>query len=116
MATFPALKTGAVAQYPLERTVRFPVQSVRFLDGSRQSYQLSGAALRRWSIRLEQLDEAEAAALIAFAEEQRSNTFSFTDPVTGSVVTKCVIGGDELRVGMAAGREAWSEMYIEEVL
>ena len=96
--------------------MRFPVQSVRFLDGSRQTYQLSGTGLRRWAIRLDSLDEAEAGHLIAFAEAQRDNTFSFTDPVSGNVAPRCVIAGNELRVGMTAEGNAWSEMFIEEVL
>ena len=116
MATFPTLKTGAIAQYPLERSVQFPLQSVRFLNGSRQNYRLSGRGLRKWSIRLNLLDEAEVAALIAFVEEQKSSAFDFTDPVTGSVVTKCVIGGEQFRAGLDAKQEGWSEMNIEEVL
>jgi len=116
MSAFPVLKTGAVAQYPLERSVRFPVQAVRFLNGSQQIYQLSAGGLRRWAIRLELLDEAEVAALISFSEAQQGSEFAFTDPVTGDVVNKCVIGGDRLRAGLATGREAWSEVYIEEVV
>jgi hypothetical protein len=121
MATFPTLRTGAVAQYPLARSLRFPAQSVQFLDGSRQNYQLSGGGLRQWLIRLNQLDEAEAAALIAFAETQRGTQFLFTDPVTGDVIANCVIGQGPsgktvVRAGIAAGREAWAEIRIEEVL
>lgn len=116
MATFPTLKTGAVAQYPLERTVYFPAQSVRFLNGSQQTYRLSGRGLRRWTLRLDLLDEAEVAALIAFAETQRDSSFSFTDPVTGAVVTNCVIGREQFRAGLDARQEGWSEVFIEEVL
>ena len=75
MSAFPVLKTGAVAQYPLERSVRFPVQAVRFLNGSQQIYQLSAGGLRRWAIRLELLDEAEVAALIRFSEAQQGSEF-----------------------------------------
>jgi hypothetical protein len=116
MSAFPVLKTGAVAQYPLERSVRFPVQAVRFLDGSQQIYQLSAGGLRRWVIRLELLDEAEAVALVNFAEAQQGSEFAFTDPVTGDVVNRCVIGRDKLRAGLASGHEAWTEVYIEEVV
>lgn len=116
MLSFPTLKTGAVAQYPLARSTRFPVQAVRFLDGSQQVYQLSGKGLRRWVIRLDLLDEAEAVSLINFAEAQQGSEFIFTDPLSGDVVDKCVIGGDQVRTGLAAGREAWSEVYIEEVV
>ena len=116
MATFPTLRTGAVAQYPLERAVHFPVQSVRFLNGSRQSYRLSGRGLRKLTIHLDLLDEAEVAALIAFADAQGSHAFDFTDPVTGVAVSKCVIGQNQFRAGLDARQEGWSEVFIEEVL
>ena len=38
MASFPQLKTSAVAQYPARRTAIFRNQSVRFLDGREQRY------------------------------------------------------------------------------
>src|SRR5579872_2368929 len=63
MATFPALKTGAVAQYGSSRTRGFSTQVFRFLDGSEQRFQDYGAPLRRWTIRLSLLDEAELTAL-----------------------------------------------------
>ena len=50
MATFPYLKTGAAAQYPLDFGVRFATQAVRFLDGSQQSFRLYGSGLRRWTL------------------------------------------------------------------
>jgi hypothetical protein len=63
VATFPTLKTGAVAQYGSSRTRGFSTQVFRFLDGSEQRFQDYGAPLRRWTIRLSLLDEAELNAL-----------------------------------------------------
>ena len=58
MASFPVLKTGAVAQYPLARSTRYSTQSVQFLDGSQQTFKLYPLPLCRWSIQLNELDEA----------------------------------------------------------
>ncbi len=66
MATFPTLSTGAVAQYPSDRTRLFSTQVFRFLDGNEQRFQGYGSALRQWSIRLDLLDETELANLQKF--------------------------------------------------
>ncbi len=103
MSTFPVfLKTGAIAQYPLNRTVSLSHQAVRFLDGSQQTYQLCGAGLpRSWTIRLDLLDETEVSAVIAFAEQIGTGTrFSFTNPVTGETAAKCVLAGEELETSL----------------
>lgn len=34
MQEFPLLKSGAVAQYPAQRAIRFSTQVMRFVDGS----------------------------------------------------------------------------------
>jgi len=98
MANFPALKTGVVAQYPSDRTRRFSTQVLRFLDGSEQRFRSYGAALRRWTIRLDLLDEVELVNLQQFFEEQegRSGVFSFTDPWDGTVYASCSFDTDEL--------------------
>ena len=115
MATFPLLlKTGAAAQFPLARAKTFATQSVRFLDGSRQTYSLNGAGLRRWELRLDRLDEAELAAVMAFAEEIGTGTFSFTDPVTGETAAKCVISG-WVGTSLAGDLDGAATLGIEEV-
>jgi len=116
MATFPSLlKTGAVAQMPLVRATTFVTQSVRFLDGSRQTWSISGAGLRRWDLRLDRLDEAELAAVMAFAEEIGTGTFSFTDPVTGETAAKCVIAGWLVATALAGDLNGAATLGIEEV-
>jgi hypothetical protein len=115
MATFPTLlKTGAVAQLPLARATRFVTQSVRFLDGSRQTWSVS-AGLRRWELRLDRLDEAELAAVMAFAEEIGTGSFSFTDPVTGETVANCVISGWLMATSLAGEMDGAATLGIEEV-
>jgi phage-related protein len=115
MATFPTLRTGAVAQYPLDRSVQFQTQSVRFMDGSQQRFRLYGAGLRRWKIRLDLLNEQELAAVAAFLEQQATAIFPFTDPVTGDQVASCVISGQSYSAGTADEMKANATVEIEEV-
>jgi hypothetical protein len=115
MADFPILKTGAVAQYPLERRVRYSTQAVRFMDGSQQRFRLYGRGLRRWIVKLDQLDERELAALIAFAEEQGSGTFAFTDPASGSTIANCVIAGEKFEATMEREMSGHTTVVVEEI-
>lgn len=115
MANFPVLKTGAVAQYPLSYGARFQTQSVRFMDGSQQRFRLLGNPLRLWVITLEQLDDEELGAVIAFVEQQGSATFSFTDPVTGEQAATCVISGDQFDAVMTGEMNGQTTLQIEEI-
>src|SRR3954447_16465632 len=87
MATFPQLKTGAVAQYPMVRRSQFRNQTVRFVDGTEQRYRDSGAPKQRWEIALSGLDETELAALEEFfvANQGAYGSFGFADPWDGQV-------------------------------
>lgn len=115
MATFPVLKTGAVAQYPLDRGVRFSTQAVRFMDGSRQKFRLIGAGLRQWTVKLDLLDEEELGAVIAFVEQQTSATFAFTDPVTGDNVATCIISGEQFDATMSREMSGQTTVVIKEI-
>ena len=115
MATFPILKTGALAQYPLAREVRFSTQAVRFMDGSQQRFPLLGNGIRRWTVKLDQLDEAELGAVISFVEQQESETFTLTDPVTGDIVPSCAISGEQFTAGMTHELNGQTTLVIEEV-
>ncbi len=96
MATFPLLKTNAVAQYPASRTVQYQNEALRFVDGSEQRYRDCAGPLHRWEIRLDQLDEAEAAALDEFfaANQGTFGSFAFTDPWDGHVYGSCSLEAD----------------------
>lgn len=100
MATFPSLKTTAVAQYPAKRLVQFRNQALRFLDGTEQRYRDSAGPLHRWTIALSQLDEGEMAALDAFftANQGVFASFAFTDPWDGHVYPNCSLQSDEFVV------------------
>lgn len=115
MMTFPALKTGAVAQYPFERGVRFSTQAVRFLDGSQQRFRLYGNGLRRWTIKLDLLDEQELGAVIAFVEAQGSAVFAFIDPVSGATSSNCVISGEQFDATMTGEMMGQTAVLIEEI-
>lgn len=98
MATFPTLKTNAVAQYPAKRTLRFQNQRLRFVDGTEQRYRDSAGPLHRWEILLEELDEGEMTALESFfvANQGAFAVFPFTDPWDGQTYNNCSLEGDEM--------------------
>lgn len=107
MAAFPQLKTGAVAQYPSHRSLTFSTRRTRFLDGSEQRFRDYPAPLHCWAIQLDQLDEAEVAAIQDFfvAQQGELGDFSFTDPWDGVEYPSCSIDSDRaLREYLASGR------------
>jgi hypothetical protein len=116
MPSFPILKTGAAAQYPLRRSVHFTTQAVRFLDGSTQRYPLSGAGLRSWTVKLDLLDDRELTAVIDFVEQQGSGAFSFVDPVTGETVGKCIVAGETFDSVVESEMTGQTRVVIQEIL
>ena len=116
MATFPTLKTGAVAQYGSDRSRRFSTRVVRFLDGSEQRFQEYGAPLRTWTIRLSLLDEAELTALELFFASQggRAGTFAFADPWDGTVYANCSFGNDQLATQYAGSARGAANVTVKE--
>jgi phage-related protein len=116
MTTFPQLKTGAVAQYPASRSVRFQNQTIRFLDGTEQRYRDAAGPLHQWSIRLTALDESEMTALEQFFEdtEGRLGSFAFTDPWDGVQYANCSLASDDLLLGSAAEMRGRTALTIVE--
>jgi len=96
VANFPTLKTGAVAQYPADRTRNFSTTVYRFVDGTEQRYPQYGTALKKWAIRLALLEELELTALGDFfvSVAGRAGEFSFTDPWDGTVYPRCCFDSD----------------------
>ena len=115
-ATFPTLKTAAVAQYPARRTVRYQNQVLRFVDGREQRYRDCASPLHQWEIRLSQLDEAEMAALAAFLEtsEGAFASFAFTDPWDGTVYPNCSLASDDLALTAAGEMSGATSLVVME--
>jgi hypothetical protein len=87
-----------------------------FVDGSQQRFRQRRAAMRRWVIRLEQLDDTELFELEQFFAEQQgaAGVFSFTDPWDGSVHSECSLAGDEVEAIFAGNGQAGTMLVIEE--
>jgi|SRR5947209_4879386 len=98
MSDFPILKTGSVLQYPAEKATAYSTQVIRFVDGSEQRFRDFKTKLRRWIIRLDQLDEGEMISARNFFRTQRgaAGDFSFTDPWDGTEYASCSLGSDEM--------------------
>ena len=96
MATFPVLKSGAVAQYPWHRSVSYATQVLRFVDGSEQRLRDQSAPLLRWIISLELLDDDELSAVDAFVVAQQGvlENFTFVDPWDGVEYPQCSLEDD----------------------
>jgi len=116
MATFPTLKTSAVAQYPATRYVRFQNQTLRFVDGTEQRYRDASGPLHRWEIHLSELDEGEAAALEEFfsTNEGSFDNFAFTDPWDGHVYTNCSLLTDTLALTAVGEMRANTSLTVVE--
>lgn len=96
MITFPVLKSGAVAQYPAERSVERTTWIGRFVDGSEQRFSNQPAGLHRWVVRLSLLTEAEVVAIREFVDNVggRFEAFTFTDPWDGTAYANCSLDSD----------------------
>jgi phage-related protein len=115
MAAFPLLKTGAVAQYPLRRRSTYATEVLQFIDGSEQRFRQYQAPVRSWTIRLDALDETEAAEIERFFESHGSNTtFSFTDPADGKTYPSCSVDQDEFERVMDVDMRTQVEIVIRE--
>ncbi len=116
MATFPALKTGAVAQYPLKRTTVFSTAIFRFVDGAEQRMPRYATRLHRWKIDLNLLDESEVTALGDFfaAQGGRAGVFSFTDPWDGTVYSNCSFDADEAAFTFAGVSRGGTSLTVKE--
>ncbi len=98
MLTFPNLNTGAAVQYPFNNTEAFGNDVLLFLGGDEQRYRTTPAPLRTWIVRLDLLDEAEMQRVEALfqATSGSNDTFSFTDPTSGTVYPSCYFTSDSL--------------------
>lgn len=114
MAAFPTLKTGAVAQYPAERQLRCSTQVVEFVDGREQRFRDYAKPLRRWVIRLALLDATELQAVLDFARDTATSSFSFKDPWDGTLYADCALEGAESAATLVDEWNARTELTIRE--
>ncbi len=116
MADFPLLKTGAIAQYPSERSVAQPARVLCFVDSAEQSFRLQATSLKRWILNLTLLDEDELARLGAFfdAKAGQLSDFSFADPWDGTVYASCRFEADELTEQIVGEGRAAVRLVIQQ--
>jgi hypothetical protein len=78
---------------------------------------LQGSQLKRWTLRLDLLDEAELEVLKQFFEQNRgrAGTFSFTDPWDGTVYSNCRFQDDELTLAWLNVGQGQAEVMIQEI-
>jgi len=116
MATFPKLKTNAVAQYPVTRALRYQNQTVRFLDGTDQRYRDGSGPLHRWIIRLSALDEGELAALEGFflTNAGQFGSFVFVDPWDGASYSSCSLASDQMDLTAVAEMQGQTSLTVVE--
>lgn len=116
MASFPLLRTGAVTQYPSAKSISFPTQVVRYMDGSEQRYRLAAAPIQRWEISMTAVSVDEVAALERFFRDQqgRFGSFAFTDPWTGIEHPDCSFDRDDWEVEMVTALRARTKLLIRD--
>jgi hypothetical protein len=115
MASFPVLKTGASAQYGIERITQRPATVQRFLDGSTRRYP-SEKGWRAWRVRLEGLSGQEAETVASFVEThfETQELFAFLDPWSGIEHDGCHVAEDGYAV-VAEGEHGYRiEILIEQ--
>jgi len=116
MATFPTLKTSAVAQYPARRSAAFRNQRLRFVDGREQRFRDCAGPMHRWEITLARLDEDEVGRLAEFFAENEGvlGHFAFTDPWDGRVYSNCSLDTDALECASLAEMCGATALVIRE--
>jgi hypothetical protein len=116
MAEFPRLKTGAVCQYPMGRRAEYRTGIVDFLGGDEQRHREWGEAGKNWRILLDQLDDAEMAAIDEFVTEQAGTAavFTFTDPHDSVEYTNCEFGQDEWWMDFYGWSQGRTEIVIRQ--
>jgi hypothetical protein len=116
MATFPTLKTSAVAQYPATKVIAFQNQVVRFVDGTEQRYRDCAGPLHGWVIRLSELDETEMAALEQFVESNQGSfgNFAFTDPWDQQTYGNCSFASDAVNLTSVEEMRGTASVVIKE--
>ena len=91
MEEFPALRSGATIQYPVERRRQATQIHVEFWGGDRQSYLRKRSGGLVWALKYSGLSEDELASLLEFSQryEESGEAFLFRDPINGAMHDQC---------------------------
>jgi len=86
MATYPATNRGAVCQYPLERERQWRMVETETGGGVRKRRTGRGSAVR-WTLRYEELSDAEGLAIEQFYADRGGalKPFEFVDPFANAL-------------------------------
>jgi phage-related protein len=116
MSTFPALKTGAVMQYPAQRSVQFSTTAVQFVDGTEQRFRGYQLPLHRWVIQLSALDQDELHQFQEFFRSMAGSAenFSFTDPWDETNYASCSLASDSMAAVLAGEWSGQTSMTVVE--
>jgi hypothetical protein len=116
MANFPMLNSGAVMQYPAQRSTQFSNYVAWFVDGAEQRYRECSAPLSRWIIRLDLLDEAELHTLEQFflSGQGAFGSFTFTDPWDSTTLTNCSLEGDVFDLRLTEEGRGGTNLVVRE--
>ena len=104
MASFPLLRTSAVAQYPSARSIEHSTGVSTFIDGREQRYRQLRTPVRRWMLRMWQVSEEELSEIESFftTHQGQTGSFSFTDPWDGTAYPDCSFEDDEIALRLIA--------------
>ncbi len=116
MSAFPTLKTGAVMQYPGQRSVQFSTEVVQFMDGTEQRFRNYATPLHSWIVKLDLLDEQELHVLREFflTEVGSAGNFSFTDPWDGTEYPSCNFAADEMQEQLLDEAKGTTSLTVQE--
>ena len=116
MASFPLLKTGVEAQYPLVTQTQYVTDVVQFVDGTEQRFPRYAAPLLKWTVSLTLLDEGESNATLLFFRTLRgiNGAFSFTDPVSGTVYDDCSFVADSIQTSIDSDGRSTTTVGIQQ--
>lgn len=115
MSYFPVLKTGAEAQYGIERLQDCPVTVQRFLDGRTRRF-AQERTRRIWRLRLSELSAQEAERINTFAGDhfETGEPFIFRDPWTGEDYPGCEIRGGQIQIRADGEHKYHVQLLIEQ--
>jgi hypothetical protein len=116
MATFPALSSGAIAQYPIGNYAARTTQVIRFLDGSDQRCIVRARPVRWWVVKLSLLNDSELAQIEEFFTAQQGSfgLFDFPDPFSNQTVTNCRFAAPELVTEYEGADQGSTDLIVME--